>query len=226
MGDDIALDAIKWAQKMLGAQADVGKVAKNGTNQHFKYNYVQDVDVITAVRKAAIANGLVIQTSMPDYTERVETAGGRQKVYTTVKLTITVTDSETGYYEQYDWYGQGLDSDDKGIQKAATSGLKYALMKLFLIPSGDDDDPDSDAPVPPKPKTETPQTKQPVPDGAWVEALNLTKDQKAAFSARCKEHGVKWQRVVKLARQAGADTADKFVAFAEGIDYSAIKEDK
>lgn len=39
------------------------------------------------------------------------------------------------------WIGEGMDTGDKGIQKAGTSAEKYYLMKLFKV--GDKDDPDA-----------------------------------------------------------------------------------
>ena len=42
------------------------------------------------------------------------------------------------------WTGESLDTQDKGITKAATSAEKYFLMKTFVISTGDaKDDPDS-----------------------------------------------------------------------------------
>jgi hypothetical protein len=39
------------------------------------------------------------------------------------------------------WYGQGIDSGERGVGKAMTYAEKYFLLKFFNIPT-DEDDPD------------------------------------------------------------------------------------
>lgn len=43
-------------------------------------------------------------------------------------------------------YGEGMDSGDKGCNKAMTVAHKYAIFQLFVIPYKGMDDPDSDSP--------------------------------------------------------------------------------
>lgn len=55
------------------------------------------------------------------------------------KFTVIDGDNPIDRFEGY-WFGEGIDTGDKGFQKAGTSAEKYYLMKLFKI--GDKDDPD------------------------------------------------------------------------------------
>jgi hypothetical protein len=52
-------------------------------------------------------------------------------------------DGETGEELVFHSEGEGQDAGDKGIYKAITGAQKYALMKAFMIPTGDDPEADS-----------------------------------------------------------------------------------
>lgn len=56
------------------------------------------------------------------------------------KFTVVDGDNPSDFFEDF-WIGEGMDTQDKGVQKAGTSADKYYLMKLFKI--GDKDDPDA-----------------------------------------------------------------------------------
>jgi len=56
----------------------------------------------------------------------------------TFRLTFTLTDTQTGFSEQVPWLAMGADPGDKAIYKAYTSGVKYFLLKTFLLPTDDD----------------------------------------------------------------------------------------
>lgn len=49
--------------------------------------------------------------------------------------------------------GEAMDSGDKGMNKAMSVALKYALMQMLLIPTAEDKDPDGTTPPPTVPKT-------------------------------------------------------------------------
>ena len=46
-------------------------------------------------------------------------------------------------HEELAGYGHGVDNQDKGAGKATTYALKYALLYMFLIPTGKIDDADT-----------------------------------------------------------------------------------
>jgi ERF superfamily len=72
------------------------------------------------------------------------TSGGASKNLTTVDMKFTIEDGESGETRTISMGGQGIDPGDKGIYKAETGANKYALLKLFQIPTGDDPELDSD----------------------------------------------------------------------------------
>lgn len=69
--------------------------------------------------------------------------------------------------------GEAMDSGDKGMNKAMSSALKYALMQMLLIPTKENKDPDATTPEETRPKTiaEIMQSLDPVKDATLINAL-------------------------------------------------------
>lgn len=70
--------------------------------------------------------------------------------------------------------GEAMDTADKGMNKAMSIALKYALMQMLLIPTQDEKDPDQVTPPETRPKTiaEVADSLDPAKDGVLKEALN------------------------------------------------------
>lgn len=70
--------------------------------------------------------------------------------------------------------GEAMDSGDKGMNKAMSIALKYALMQMLLIPTAEDKDPDGTTPPPTIPKTikDIINTLDPVNDYDLINALD------------------------------------------------------
>ena len=66
----------------------------------------------------------------------------KQSILTEVKTKYMLLHT-SGESIEISWYGHGIDSQDKGAWKATTYALKYALLYIFLIPTGDIDDSDT-----------------------------------------------------------------------------------
>lgn len=125
----------KIAQKKAKVAYEVGRVPKNGRNNFHKYEYVTESDLTDHIRKLMFKNNLAITLSV----DRWERENNLKRVY----MKITLTDCETGFFEETTWIGEGQDNGDKGFYKAYTGVLKYYLMKTFLVPSGDDPEQDT-----------------------------------------------------------------------------------
>ena len=137
--------------RMAAVMGRLERIPKRGFNQHFKYEFVTDSDVLDTVRMAMAAEGVCLFVSM--------TGVQQDNKRTIVNLQFTFADGESGQSVTVAWVGEAMDTQDKGIAKAATSALKYCLLKTFLISTGDEPDTDSDAPqvtTPPKPLPQTP----------------------------------------------------------------------
>jgi hypothetical protein len=76
--------------------------------------------------------------------EVIHVQGKADKKIYTLTVEYTLYDGESGEEMKFTILGQGEDSGDKGTYKAMTGATKYALMKLFLIPTGDDPENDTE----------------------------------------------------------------------------------
>lgn len=152
------------AKKIMAVSKEIGHIEKGGFNQHFKFKFQAWEDVLPAVRNACLNNGLAILPSVTD----VQVQGDRS----IVKMDVRFEDAETGDHLTLQWAGEAKDAQDKGVQKAITSGFKYLLLKAFLIPS-EEEETDAAPPIPEPPKELTPEDK--------VKAFHMTKDQGQAL---------------------------------------------
>lgn len=138
------------ATKLAAVMGAVKRVPKRGTNQHFNYKFAKDDDVATAIRKELSDRGVMLYAQVDGCDRYVvgKTSNGAEKALTTLRMTFTFVDGESGDAMALPWLGCGLDTEDKGIPKAMTSGEKYFLLKTFLVPTGDESaDPDAAGPI-------------------------------------------------------------------------------
>lgn len=147
----------KVAAKILAAMKEMGRVDKDGYNDFQKYAYVSEANMIEAIRDKVMAAGLVIIPSQVSCLSQPVPSGEKsQKYLTEVCTEYTIIDTDSGDSLAVKFFGQGIDSGDKGIYKATTGANKYFLMKTFMIPTGDD-------PEDEKPKT---GSRKPTPQSA------------------------------------------------------------
>lgn len=144
-------------------------IPKNGYNEAQRYNFVRDADVLDAVREALAERSVAVLvdvagTEVSEYqTARQRTDGGVSWM-TTVWGAISFLDGDSDATVTVGFRGTGSDTGDKGYYKALTGGVKYALLKTFLIPTGDD--PEAEAPAAPtarQPVQNAPQRPAPRP---------------------------------------------------------------
>lgn len=124
----------------------IGRVPKNGYNKFNDYRYVLESDLVEHIRYWLSAARILIYPTVKEHTlitfERV--AGERQRDHITeVLYTFRVVDGRTGEVFELDALGQGADPRDKGSNKASTSAMKFAYLRLFNISSGEDAEGDS-----------------------------------------------------------------------------------
>ncbi len=121
-------------QKILNVMKEINAVAKDKVNNFHNYAYTSEAAILKAVREPMIKNGLIAIPLIEE--ERVERVD--KNTIVTIKYCLKVIDTDTGEYENVVVIGQGIDTGDKAFYKAITGCNKYALMKLFQIPSIDD----------------------------------------------------------------------------------------
>jgi len=136
------------ARKILAVMNEVGYVYKDGNNAFQSYKYASEANAIATLRPSLIKHGLFLLPS-------VETVQRDEFGNTHVTLNYRIMDAD-GNHIEFRAAGSGNDRNskggvgDKGIYKALTGASKYALLKTFLLETGDD------------PEVESPEDKQTV----------------------------------------------------------------
>jgi hypothetical protein len=137
--DDQSLLIAKMARKKNKVIKLISSIAKTGYNEYDDYSYVEEAEVVRVIRNALVKSGLSFSVSTSEILppNTINTELGEFYNYT-IKMTFTLVDTETGYFESCPWLGMGSDQGDKALYKAYTSGVKYFLLKNFLLPTNDD----------------------------------------------------------------------------------------
>lgn len=140
--------------QVMKAVKGIDKTMTIGTGQN-AYKGVPDQEVKKIVGEEMTKNGLaIIPIGIDDTTdinrwEEIDPYSKdgpkalkqKQSVFTKVKTKYLLI-HESGEYITTMGYGHGVDSQDKSAGKATTYALKYALLYIFMIPTGKIDDAD------------------------------------------------------------------------------------
>lgn len=139
------------AGKLAEVLGTVKHIPKNGYNEAQRYHFVRDADVLDAVRDALSERGVatlvdVAGVDVAEFQTAKQRETGGVSWMTTVWGAISFLDGDSDATVTIGFRGTGADTGDKGYYKALTGGVKYALLKTFLIPTGDDPEADADSP--------------------------------------------------------------------------------
>jgi hypothetical protein len=205
----------KLAAKVADIVKNTGWIEKAGTNTAQGYKFTQAQDVFQSVRGEFAVRGIailpaVVSTSWRELTTK---AGGFLQ-FCEARVRYTMTDAESGEQWVAEWAGVGMDSGDKALNKAYTAALKYFLIDLLQIPTGDD--PEADATVdhdpPAKHTTQPTPAEKPAPRptvspdraqlesdfaGAWRDSRS---DEQKADKDDWKNRGAEVKRITGSAR--------------------------
>lgn len=127
--------------KLAEIVAEIDHVEKKGRNEFHKYDYVKAADLAWAVRKKLSERKVLL---LSDVIEQRQDKHG-DFLFTTIDVLYTFYDGESGEKLCFKVPGTGSDKGDKGLYKAITGSLKYAIRNAFLVP--DDSDPEGDPTV-------------------------------------------------------------------------------
>lgn len=130
-------------------------IAKNQINEAQRFNFRGIDDVMNGLHQAMADAGVFLTTeahyeSMSRTTKMVTGwKNGREITKEAVEVLLPVTfhfiSAEDGSELTAELIGEGIDYGDKGINKALSIALKYALLQAFLIPTEDMAEPDKEA---------------------------------------------------------------------------------
>lgn len=145
---ETTVDTRNLWQRLRDAQAAARGISKNGTApaQMGGFKFIQDSDVADAARDLLSGNGIVYVPSMVEQsTEQAGTTSNGKAIWRTrahVRIRLRNAD-KPDEFEDFEWFGFGDDTADKGLGKAGTSTVKNALMKLLLLQGDPKSDPDA-----------------------------------------------------------------------------------
>jgi len=142
----------KLAEAIIKTMADIAGIEKTMKVGEGNYSYqgVSDYEVKKVIGRAMQTNGLsLLPISVTPITkvERWTETNNYQKVVNKQSIFVEVQTKylllhESGESIEVAGYGHGVDSQDKAAGKATTYALKYAMLYLFLVPTGKIDDAD------------------------------------------------------------------------------------
>lgn len=149
-------------QRVNAVMKEVDYVQKEQKKVAGQYRFVSHDQVTAALHGPMAKHGIACIPSIVE----MKQDGNR----TEVKLEVTFIniDSPTDRFSVFYW-GYGIDTSDKGIGKAVSYAFKYALLKTFVLETGDD--PDQDQSTKYEPKKEVPP-EQPKMSAIQVRILN------------------------------------------------------
>lgn len=126
-------------RKLAEVMGTVGHVPKSGRNTFHNYDYATEADIVAAVRTGMSERALMLipNVQKTEWTVVDRAKGGKDRLCT-LTVRYTLHDGDSGETLEFDVVGEGQDAGDKATYKAFTGATKYALLKLFLIPTGDD----------------------------------------------------------------------------------------
>jgi hypothetical protein len=131
-------------KKLANVMKQVKYIEKKGFNKFNKYKYATESDVAEKVREVLAEQNVIMLPDVVEHTTREHvTRNGNTEYIATVKVKFTFIDGDTGEELSIHSSGEGQDSGDKAVYKAITGAQKYALMKAFMIPTGDDPEADN-----------------------------------------------------------------------------------
>ena len=129
-------------EQMIKIMREVEAIGKDQTNetQKFKFRGIDDVynSLHETMAKHGVYNTAKVLTR--DRSER-QTRSGGVLAFTTLQMEYTFW-AEDGSSVTTQAQGEGMDSGDKGSNKAMAVAHKYALLQAFMIPTADMKDAD------------------------------------------------------------------------------------
>jgi hypothetical protein len=126
--------------KIKAVAMEVSYLQCDALNKDQKFKYVKASKVMAACRASMLMHNLIMTTTMLSHEAgKYTSARGGNLFMATVKIEVTFHDLDSGESISFSYYGTGMDVSDKAVGKATTYAVKYALLKTFLIETGEDD---------------------------------------------------------------------------------------
>lgn len=133
-------------QKLVNVRKEVTGLAKDSTTKSSgQFKYVSSNNILSNLRPLMDEQGLLLECRILSHNllDKWRGAAGQNEHLTELTVEFVWVNSDNPEEKIVcPWYGQGLDTGEKGVGKALTYAEKYFLLKFFNIPT-DEDDPDA-----------------------------------------------------------------------------------
>lgn len=187
-------------QKLAKITGEVGAIKKGGRNNEQKFDFIEYAAVAGELRGLFAKYNVLIVPYMQRSTKQTRTPitskYGAQGEHVLIDFTFVVYNADDPKEKfSVTWTGEATDYGDKGTNKAATSALKYYLMRQFNI-SEKGEDPDGDSPADAGKGGKTASNRTPDTDRQEP----ATKLQKSQITAWMRSKGVEDAEIVNRLR--------------------------
>ena len=140
MAKPLIYGKIADCMRQLGA---IGKTSKN-MQQGFMYRGIDAV--MNSLNPVLTENRMFcVPEVLEQHREERQTRNGGNLIYSILKMRYTLY-AEDGSSVSAVVIGEGMDSADKGSNKAMSVAYKYAMFQIFSIPTEEMADPDAETP--------------------------------------------------------------------------------
>jgi hypothetical protein len=132
------------AGKIVRIMEECSVVRKNGTNDFHHYKYATSADVLEKVNDSLVKHKVasIVLPEIVSSSDIINNKGNTEHLVT-VKVGITLVDSDSGESIALAGIGSGQDGGDKAVMKAQTAAIKYAYMLSLAISTNDDPEADN-----------------------------------------------------------------------------------
>lgn len=128
-------------QKLVEVRKSVTYLKKESTG--YQFNYTGSSQVLASVRAKMDEYNLLLVSKVLSHTLHEKNQNKAKEHLTELEIEFTWVNADNPEEQIVcPWYGQGLDTGEKGVGKALTYAEKYFILKFFNIAT-DKDDPDA-----------------------------------------------------------------------------------
>ncbi len=166
------MDVLSIDKAIPAVMAEMAAVGKNRTNPQQGYSYRGIDDVYNALQKVMAKYGVYTVPYLEDYQiEERTSAKGSVLFFCRVVVNYTIY-AQDGSSRTVRIVGLGMDSGDKGINKALAVAHKYCLLQLFCIPTDEEKDPEAESPevLKKEPMASSAKQEKPAPEKVLINA--------------------------------------------------------
>lgn len=129
---------------MLSIMQDVDVIKKEKRNKDQGFMFRGIDDMMNSLHGLFAKHGVFIVPIVESFDVKERPTKSNSVIYLTHAVITFNFTAQDGSFISIKNVGEAMDSGDKGMNKAMSIALKYALMQVFLIPTEDIADPDAE----------------------------------------------------------------------------------